>query len=165
MSNITLRNLEKTQAVEKTVKKGYLYKDIAFDLDPSFTISGEFNKKTDQKDLKPDYDRVAVVNALKNLFTTSPGDKLLNPTFGVDLRAYLFDPVTDTRAFFIGNDIYNNITTQEPRARVDSVSVTGLLEEQQYNIDLEISIPSLNLYGITLTGVLNNDGFTITNGN
>lgn len=165
MANIVLRNLEKTTHIQKTVAEGYLYKDLSFDLDPNFTNSGEFEKKTDQKDLKPIYNKNAVVTALVNLFTTSPGEKLLNPTFGMDLRDILFDPISETRAFILGNRIYDNITTQEPRVIVRNVSVTGVVDTQEYIIDLELSIPSLQEYGLSLVGVLNNDGFVVTNGN
>ena len=136
MSNIVLRNLEKPTATKEAVEAGYLYKDVAFDLDPTFTSSGEFQKKSDQKDLKPLYNKNAVLTSLRNIFTTTPGEKLLNPRFGIDLRSFLFDPVSETRAFVIGNII-----------------------------NFQLSIPTLNLYGISLAGVLNNDGFTITNGN
>lgn len=166
MSNIVLRNLEKSDSLDNTLEKGYLYKDVAFDLDPNFTNSGEFQKATDQKDLKPEYNKQAIITALKNLFSTSPGEKLLNPLFGLDLRSYLFDPVTETRAFLIGNDIFNGVRTQEPRVKVESVSVSGSIERQEYTIELELSIPSLNEYGLSLVGVLNNDGFVVvSNGN
>ena len=165
MSNIVLRNLERPTAVEKTVEAGYLYKDVSFDLDPTFTPSGEFQKKTDQQDLRPIFNKTAVLTSLANIFTTTPGEKLLNPRFGIDLRAFLFDPVSETRAFIIGTKIYDNITSQEPRVEVEELTVTALMDEHEYVIDFKLSIPSLNLYGISLAGVLNNDGFNINHGN
>jgi len=163
VGNIVLRNLETTERLDKAISSGYLYKDLSFDLDINFTNSGEFEKKTDQKDLKPLYNKNSVLTALKNLFTTSPGEKLLNPTFGLDLRDILFDPISDTRAFILGNRIYDNITTQEPRVTVDNINITGFSDVHEYVITLKLSIPSLNEYGLSLAGILNNDGFTITN--
>lgn len=163
MGNIVLNNLKKTESVENITAKGYLYKDIELDLNINYTASGEFEKKSDQKDLKPSYNKNAVINALKNLFSTTPGEKLLNPVFGLDLRDILFDPVSDTRAYILGNHIYDNITIQEPRVVVNKVSITGYTDTQEYVIDINLSIPSLNEHGVSLVGVLNNDGFTITN--
>lgn len=165
MSNIVLRNLERSEPVKKSIGDGYIYKDIVFDLDPTFTTSGEFQKKTDQKDLKPIFNANAVITSLKNIFTTTPGEKLLNPTFGIDLRSYLFDPVSETRAFIIGTKIYDNITTQEPRVDIEELLVTAKFDDQEYIIDFKLSIPTLDISSISLVGVLNNDGFTITDGN
>lgn len=163
MSNIVLRNLEKTPAVQEIERKGYLYKDLAFDLNPSFTFSGELFKEDDQVDLQPLYDQKAVVKSLNNILTTSPGEKLLNPTFGIDLRDYLFDPVSETRAFFIGNHIYTNLPFQEPRITITQLEVIAAIDDQQYDITISIDIPSLNVAGVSLRGVLNTDGYTFVN--
>jgi len=162
VGNITLRGLQKPEQLQNVVNHGYLYKDVKFDLNVNYTPSGEFQKSPDQKDLEPQYDKEAVLTSLRNIFTTSPGEKLLNPTFGIDLRDFLFDPVSDTRAFVIGTRIYNGIEQQEPRVLVEEVSVTGFTEDQRYEVDLKLSIPSLNLYGVSLVGVLNIDGFVIS---
>jgi phage baseplate assembly protein W len=162
VGNITLRNLEKPDQLKDIVDSGYLYKDILFDLNPNYTASGEFQKNADQKDLEPQYDKEAVINSLKNLFTTSPGEKLLNPTFGLDLRDILFDPVSETRAFVLGNRIYSGIEQQESRVTVEEVSVTAFTDDQRYEIDLKLSVPTLNLYGVSLVGVLNIDGFIVS---
>jgi phage baseplate assembly protein W len=165
VANIVLRNLKSTKQVENTVSKGYLYKDVDFDLNINYTTSGEAQKTLEQKDLKPLYNKNAVLTSLKNIFTTTPGEKLLNPTFGVDLRDFLFEPVSETRAFIIGNKIYDAITVQEPRVVIDDLSITGHTDSQEYDIEIKLSIPTLNERGLSLVGVLNIDGFTISNVN
>lgn len=157
---IKLNIVKPTTQVEVALRNGYLYKDIGFDLVNRYTDNVELYKNNENTDLKPIYDANAVLNSIKNILTTSPGEKLLNPLFGVDLRDYLFDPVTETRAFFLGTDLYNGLTEQEPRITIDRVDVVAAIDEQQYDIDLNISIPSLNINGITLRGILNNDGYT-----
>jgi phage baseplate assembly protein W len=163
VSNIVLRNLEKPTRLKEVVSEGYLYKDVLFDLNPAYTRSGEFQKSPDQVDLEPQFDKSAVITSLVNIFTTSPGEKLLNPTFGIDLRHFLFDPVTETRAFLIGNKIYDQLTVQEPRVDIEQIEVTAFRDDQRYVVDLLLSIPTLNLYGVSLVGVLNNDGFIVDN--
>ena len=157
---IKLNIVKPTTQVEVALRNGYLYKDIGFDLVNRYTDNVELYKNNENTDLKPIYDANAVLNSIKNILTTSPGEKLLNPLFGVDLRDYLFDPVTETRAFFLGTDLYNGLTEQEPRITIDRVDVVAAIDDQQYDIDLNISIPSLNINGITLRGILNNDGYT-----
>lgn len=157
---IKLNIVKPTTQVETALRDGYLYKDIGFDLVNRYTDNVELYKNNENTDLKPIYDANAVLNSIKNILTTSPGEKLLNPLFGVDLRDYLFDPVTETRAFFLGTDLYNGLTEQEPRITIERVDVVAAIDDQQYDIDLNISIPSLNINGITLRGILNNDGYT-----
>lgn len=157
---IKLNVIRPTQEAENSLRNGYLYKDIDFDLTPSYTENGELFKTDEKTDLKPLYDTRAVLTALKNVLTTSPGEKLLNPTFGLDLRDYLFEPVTEVRGYFLGEDILFGLPTQEPRVELNEVRVLVNPEEQQYEINLNISIPSLNVYSLSLHGILNNDGYT-----
>jgi len=158
--SIKLNIVRPTTEVEVALRNGYLYKDIGFDLVNSYTDNVELYKDNENKDLKPIYDANSVLNAIKNILTTSPGEKLLNPTFGVDLRDYLFETVSETRAFFIGTDLYNGLVDQEPRVSIERIDIVAVSDEQQYEIDLNISIPSLNINSISLRGILNNDGYT-----
>ena len=120
----------------------------------------ELFKQNEVSDLKPIYDASAVITSIKNILTTSPGEKLLNPNFGLDLRDYLFEPITETRAFFLGTDLYNGLVDQEPRISIDTLDVVAVADENTYEITLNISIPSLNINSVSLRGVLNIDGYT-----
>ena len=161
MSNIVLRNLETAAPVVRAQKQGYSYKDLSLDLSLNYTNSGELFKTDDQLDLKPLYDRDAILTSLRNILTTTPGEKLLNPNFGLDLRSFLFDPVSDTRAFFIGNKIFDGLTRQEPRIKINSIKVTAIVDDHEYDIDLNISIPSLNISNLSLKSILNMDGYNL----
>jgi hypothetical protein len=81
-----------------------------------------------------DYD--AIRNSIRNIFTTKPGQKLLTPNFGSSLEKYLFEPVTDTMARIIGNEILNQIETFEPRVEVLNVEVAPQPELNQYSIQV-----------------------------
>lgn len=148
-----------TRETEESIKKGYLYKDIKFDLNMAFTQGKELFREADKKDLKAIFDIESIINSIKNILTTTPGQKLLNPVFGLDLRNYLFETVSDTRAFFIGQDILTGLVFQEPRISVDVIEITPVPEEMQYIIDISISIPDLNRYRISLKGVLDREGY------
>ena len=76
---------------DTSIKNGYLYKDIGFDLVLRYTDNPELHKDSEIGDLKPIYDVKAIINSIKNILTTSPGEKLLNPTFGLDLRNLSID--------------------------------------------------------------------------
>lgn len=157
---IKLNVIRPTTEIEKSLESGYLYKDIEFDLNLSFTNNPELYKQNEKKDLSSLYDVKAVVTSIKNILTTSPGEKILNPTFGVDLRDYLFEPVSETNGFFLGQDLFDGLSIQETRVKINTVRVKVNEDEQQYEITLDISIPTLNVNNLSLRGVLNNDGYT-----
>lgn len=157
---IKLNIIKPTTEVEKALERGYLYKDIELDLTTSYTNNLELFKANEKEELAPIYDVKAVITSVKNILTTSPGEKILNPTFGVDLRDYLFEPVSETGGFFLGKDLYDGLSLQEPRIKINTVRVKVDEDEQQYDINLDISIPSLNVNNLSLRGVLNNDGYT-----
>ena len=121
MAKINLNTLPKKQTAAP-----YQYKDIHLDLIPEFTVTGELYKTPEQKDFKADYDVTAIKNSIRNLLTTSPGEKILNPAYGCDLRGLLFEQVTKNIGEQIGNIIYKQITTFEPRIRIDNIKIADL---------------------------------------
>lgn len=157
---IKLNTIRTPDAVQETLKQGYLYKDVSFDLNLQNTLGGELFRSNDNADLRSIYDSSAILTSLKNILTTSPGEKLLNPEFGLDLRDYLFEVVSETKAFFIGQDILLGLAAQEPRVSLDEIEVIAVPEDNTYEITLSLSIPTLKVYEISLKGILNNDGYT-----
>jgi phage baseplate assembly protein W len=157
---IKLNIVKPTTEVEKALEAGYLYKDIQLDLTLGYTNNPELFQASEKKDLVSIQDASSVITAIQNILTTSPGEKLLNPQFGLDLRDYLFEPVNETGAFFIGRDIFDGLVTQEPRVKINKINVVANTEDQEYKIDLNISVPSLNVNNLSLKSVLNNDGYT-----
>lgn len=157
---IKLNIVRPTTETENSLRDGYLYKDVDFDLKTSYTGDVELFKTENKSDLRAIFDIKSVLTALKNILTTSPGEKILNPTFGLDLRDYLFEPVTEVRGYFLGEDILFGLPAQDSRIELNEVRVIVNPEEQQYEINLNISVPSLNVYNLSLNGILNNDGYT-----
>lgn len=158
MAKINLNTLPKRQ-----IATPYQYKDIHLDLIPEFTVTGELYKTPEQKDFKADYDINAIKNSIRNLLTTSPGEKILNPAYGCDLRGLLFEQVTKDIGEQIGRIIYNQLSIFEPRIRIDRINITVSPEENQYEVDLSFSVPTLNLLGISILGILNSNGYVFNN--
>ena len=114
------------------------------------------------KDIQVDTDIRAIKNSLSNLFTTMPGQKLLNPAYGLNLMQFLFDPISKVTANLIGQSILRGIKQFEPRIEVVKVRVLGNIDENTYNITLIIRLPDLpNADPITLNSILSqNSTFT-----
>jgi phage baseplate assembly protein W len=158
--SIKLNTVRSSKIKEGALSEGHLYKDLKFDIQLSAPGSDALHAKNDDKELLAVYDTDAVLGSLKNILTTSPGEKLLNPFFGLDFRRFLFENITDSVAFFIGQSILNGLVVQEPRVEVDQIDIVGIPDENQYDITMSISIPTLKVFDLTLRGVLNNNGFT-----
>lgn len=160
MATIKVQSIKKPEDSTST----FTYTDLLLDLELDYTQNNEFLRRKEIKDLKIDYDYAAVRNSIFNLFTTIPGQKILNPFFGLDLQRYLFLPVTENNAYDIGNIILKGISTFEPRVRVQNINVAPNEVNQQYVITLILSIVTIDpTTSFRLVGVLSNTGFTFIN--
>mgnify|MGYP003331434693 CR=1 FL=1 len=71
-------------------ERDYTYKDLELDLSVEYTKSNPLNSYKEQKDISGDFDVNAIKNSIFNIFTTIPGQKILNPIFGLNLLYFLF---------------------------------------------------------------------------
>lgn len=138
---------------------GALYKDLLLDLKTDYTQNTQLLKKREIKDLQISEDIGAIKNSLFNLFTTMPGQKILNPIFGLNLAQYLFVPISVTQARIIGESIYTGIKKFEPRVLVRNINVETDYENNQYNVFMTLDVPSLNVQNLSLKGVLSESGY------
>ncbi len=159
MALIKIDTVSVSKADDNAIKQNYLYKDLFLDVSNSYSYNAQLNRKEELKDVAGLYDIEAIKNSIANALLTSPGEKILNPRFGVDLRRYIFEPIDEFTAEDIEEDIEDNLPTFEPRIELEKVEVEGLEDEQQYNIQLQINVPSLNVYGLSLRSVLNSNGY------
>ena len=156
MSNINLTGL-----ADGNSKRAHTYKDIRLDLQEETRVlpRGLF-REDNVTDIEASLDEYAILNSIVNIFNTVPGQKLLSPTFGLDLRRYLFQPMSADTAEHMMDAITLNLSVMEPRIKLDKVVIIPEYDENQYIISLYISIPTLNILDATYTGALNTEGFT-----
>lgn len=145
----------------KTVKvnNAYTYADLHLDLTLQQLITNEAAKNPQQQDVMADYDLGAIRNSIVNLFLTSPGDKILNPEFGMDLRDYLFMPTSTSVAALINDAITRNITYFEPRVELQSLQIIPDYNNQQYTINMTVVVPFLQNAQLNLSGTINSQGY------
>lgn len=158
---IRLDNLKQPTSEVNSLENGYLYKDIDLDLSFGRFTKKELYSKTEPNDLSELQDGSAIINSVKNILTTTPGQKLLNPTIGLDLRSYLFENVSNTISYFLGIDIYNSLGVQEPRVELKNIKVEGIPDRNEYRIFIGYSIPILNIYNLSLNATLNKEGYVV----
>jgi phage baseplate assembly protein W len=159
MGKIVLSNLPQSEIK----KNSYFYADLHMDLEESFNINSELHGKSEINDFKLDYDVGAIQNSLRNLFTTTPGDKILNPEYGLDFRKYLFLPATKDIAEFIRNEIYSQVARFEPRVKITNVHIIIMEDVNEFDIHIYYNIPTLNIHNISMLGTLSNNGYIFNN--
>ena len=103
----------------------------------------------------------AISNAFISLLTTTPGEKILNPLFGINFGDLLFLPVTEERADVIGSSILTNIEKFEPRIKILNLTITPAIEQQEYICDFIYTIPRFNNEKLNLKGKLSSSGFYV----
>ena len=89
----------------------------------------------------------AVFNSLHNIFTWTPGERILNPEFGNKLKTYLYEGITEFTAESIIAEIRRCISEYEPRVHVvsiNNVSTPNDTENNTIQIDIVFTIPSLS---------------------
>lgn len=144
---------------EKKIK----YRDLFLDLEEE-TVGGKtFYSKSNRIDLKTSTDEGAIVNSIRNIFSTTPGEKILEPTFGLNLKQWLFQPLDEFTAQEIGETIVEGIKRYEPRVVVKNVNVDIDYEQHEYAIQLVLSIPALNIDSKAYDAILSQPGFDFLN--
>jgi len=152
-------NLNILQNVNSGNSNSTVYTDLTLDLTLNYTYSNQLNKVPQISDIKVDNNLGAIYNSISNLITTTPGQKPLNPLFGINFSDLLFLPVTDDRALLIGNAIVLGIQKFEPRVVINNINVTPDPDKNQYTIGFNISVPQFNVQQVNIVGVLNKSGF------
>lgn len=159
MANITINSIKKPEKTEQ----GFTYSDLKLDLQFNYTVNNELLKNKEIKDSINSFDYDAIKNSIVNLFTTIPGQKLLNPFFGLNLEKYLFEPVNEITAAAISEDIISGINIFEPRILVRNLDILFSEEKQTYTIGLTFSVPQIKNKEFKLVGTLSNSGFFLNN--
>lgn len=168
MASINLSELEVTkskkflQKFPETDIEDFRYKDIKLDIQIGDVRNSRIgNVATNTVDIQSLNDFDSVKQSINNIFNTTPGEKLLNPYLGINLKQYLFYPVNETTGKLIAETILRGLIKQEPRVRVDKVQIVGYPDEQEFQITLALRLPNLNNKRTTFNGILNTDGITL----
>ena len=138
----------------------FSYADLKLDLDLNSHIpSTPVGVSKNAVDFRLSYDENAIFNSIRNIFNTKKGQKILNPTFGLDLEVFLFDNISKDNADIIGKTILEELPIHEPRITVDSINVIAKPDDNEYEISITIIIPSLDNKAASTIGILTEGTF------
>ena len=88
----------------------------------------------------------AIKNSIHNIFSWTPGERILNPEFGSNLRKLLYEGITDFNQEQIIAEIRHSVSQWEPRVQIDNiVRLTNVDDKENNTVHLRIiySIPTL----------------------
>ena len=85
-----------------------------------------------------------IQQSLRILFTTDLGERLLHPTYGCDLRRYLFEPLNASTTALIKELVRNAILYHEPRISPEAVTLSEVADEGILTIHVDYTVRATN---------------------
>ena len=76
----------------------------------------------------------AIARAVRNIVSTTPGEKLFSPDFGSSVSEILFENVDDITAVSIKDEIRSSLANYEPRVELIDVKVDPNFDENQFDV-------------------------------
>jgi phage baseplate assembly protein W len=146
-------------SLSPTLSSRVLFNDIRLDLETNYTKNTQLLKKREIKDIQNSENIGAIQNSIFNLFTTMPGQKILNPVFGLNLQQFIFTGLSELNGKLMAETILKGLNKYEPRVKVKNVNVEVDYDNNQYNIYLLLNVPALNNRVISLKGTLSESGY------
>lgn len=83
-------------------------------------------------------------SSLEILFSTSVGERIMQPTYGCDLKKLLFEPLDASLKAYVQDMIKTAILYFEPRIRLDNVTLIEKPDEGRVDIVLDYTIQTSN---------------------
>lgn len=85
-----------------------------------------------------------IKQSLEVLFSTAQGERVLNPSFGSDLNALLFEPSDVSFMEYIKDRLKSSILLYEPRITVDGIEMVTAVLEGRIDIEITFTINTTN---------------------
>jgi phage baseplate assembly protein W len=150
MATVRLNNLIKPKQINTQQTKvsddtfdGNTYTDLHLDLKMAVAIGTQLRSGV-SNDIKVSFDEDAISNSVFNCIHTKPGEKVLDPDFGMNLDQFLFEPLSEINGDYIGRYLSDRLSNLEPRISIQKVYVNVLYNDNLYRISIVYNIPSLN---------------------
>jgi hypothetical protein len=87
----------------------------------------------------------AVKANLINFFLTNKNERYLNNTFGANLRAFIFEQITNDNISFLKEDIQLKINEYFSNIKVNSLEINQYPDTNSINVILFYEVPNTNI--------------------
>ena len=122
--------------------------DVAVGVSIPFTGKAVFNQTFITKD--------QIKSNLINFFLTNKGERYLNPGFGGDLRATLFESISNQNLEALESQIRDQLEVLFPTVSVENLKVDSIPDKNLISISLKYKVLNQSLDEIQIN--FNNDG-------
>ena len=89
------------------------------------------------------YNEQAVIRSIKNLLLTKPYERLFQPDLSSQVDNLLFEPITSLTGNLLKNEIIRIIDNWEPRAKIASIDIVAVPEQNGYTVSLMFYVGNL----------------------
>ena len=117
-----------------TIARQATYKDVDF----------SFKQNPNTNDVGIKKDNAAVIQSCLNILRTNHGERPFDYNFGANLRAYLFENMTNTTAANMATNIQIALKNYEPRIEVLNVNIQATASENDVFITVTGRVKSTN---------------------
>ena len=116
------------------------------DITPSFLGRGwAFPPAFGSAGARMTQDEADIDASLRILFGTTPGERFLQPKYGLDMHELMFEPLSTTVTSVLKDRILTTVLVYEPRIRVDALDIDdSRLMEGVLTIRLDYRVRSTN---------------------
>lgn len=87
----------------------------------------------------------AIKSNLINWFLTNTGERPLNPTYGGNLRRFIFEQISQNNLDFLKEDIQSQLSTYFPGVIINSLTVSTETEYNLVTVVLDYSVQNTNI--------------------
>lgn len=95
-------------------------------------------------------DDASVANSITTILSTPRGSRVFNREFGSVVDDILFDPIDEFTELRIKREVIDALDIWEPRIQLNTATVLADTANQQYYVELNYTIPTLNDKNVTL---------------
>ena len=88
----------------------------------------------------------AIRQSLIRLLMTNKGDLIDEPEYGISLRDYLYEPITDHTKVFISMAIEREVRRWEDRVELQGIVVETDVDNYSFVVKLTVYIPEFDQY-------------------
>jgi hypothetical protein len=82
---------------------------------------------------------------LKMIILTSPGERVMAPSFGVGIRSYLFEPLNPSTNVLILSSVRTQVSKYLPYISLQDLQVLEFGDDNMINLRIKYSIPSIKV--------------------
>ena len=97
---------------------------------------------------KADEIKQVIMFHLRNIVLTYPGEKISDPSYGIGIKLYLFESITDGLLNNIADRIENQINRYLPYLNIRRIDVSSPPDSNTLLVSIAFEVPDLDIFEV-----------------